>query len=131
MGGLSAFLYAGADGDRVWLLVGQAVRVGLAVFFLLLAWKNLSGDPQMAADFERWGYPAWFRQATALAQVAGALLLIPTATCFVGGVGLAMILLGALATHLMHDPWAASVSPAAFLVLVTLSSVWFRPPILQ
>jgi hypothetical protein len=131
MGGLNALLHTGAELPRAAVMAGLVVRIALAGFFLLLAWKNLSGDAQMVADWQRWGYPDAFRRATAIAQVVGALLLIPTATCFAGGVLLAGILLGALATHLWHDPLLASVSPLLFLVLVAGSTVWFRPDLLR
>jgi len=129
MGGLSGLLYDGGDYARGWVTFGLVLRALVALFFVYLAWKNLSGDPQMVADFDRWGYPDWFRRTTAVLQVVGALLLIPTATCFLGGVLLAGILAGAVLTHLLNDPLAASVSPLVFLVLVAATTAWFRPPI--
>ncbi len=128
MGGLSSWLGTAADLPRFWVWVGLGARSLIAAFFVFLAWKNLSGDPQMVADFSRWGYPDWFRKATAWMQIAGALLLIPTATCFYGGAWLAVILLGALVTHLLHDPLVASASPLVFLVLLVATTIWFRPP---
>lgn len=127
MGGLSSWLGSAADLPRLWVWAGLGLRTLIAAFFVFLAWKNLSGDPQMAADFGRWGYPDWFRKVTAWMQIAGALALIPTTTCFYGGAWLAIILLGALATHLLHDPLAASASPLVFLILLAATTVWFRP----
>ena len=131
MGSMNAFLHTGGDAPRVWLAVGLGLRLLVAVFFVLLAYKNLSDDPQMVADFQRWGYPVWFRRMTSVLQIVGAVLLVPTATCFLGGAILAGILVGALATHLMFDPLPASVSPAVFLVLVVATTAWFRPQLLQ
>ena len=108
-------------------LVGaNVVRFLLVAFFVMVAAKNLMGDTQMASDFTRWGYSAGFRQFTAMLQIVGALLLLFPGTAFFGAALLTGVLLGALGTHLLHDPPAALVSPAVFLVLVA-----HRPPMLR
>jgi hypothetical protein len=116
---------------RAFVVGGLVLRSALAAFFVFLAWKNLSGDAQMLADWQRWGYSDGFRRATAVAQLVGAVLLIPTPTCFFGGALLTGVLLGAIATHLLHDPLPASASPLVFLLLVVGSSAWFRPDLLR
>jgi len=131
MGGLNLVLYHGGGLPRALVVGGVVLRVALAGFLVLLAWKNLSGDPQMVADWQRWGYPDGFRRATAVAQLLGAALLVPTATCFLGGALLTGILLGAIATHLLHDPLPASLSPLVVLLLVAGASAWFRPDLLR
>lgn len=113
------------------LIGANAVRLLLVAFFLFMGTKNLLGDEQMARDFARWGYSDGFRQLTALLQIGGALLLVLPSTAFVGGVLLSGILLGALGTHMRHDPPAALVSPAVFLTLVAVVLVAHRPGILR
>jgi hypothetical protein len=75
------------------------LRVLVAAFFVFLAGRNLSGDAQMAADFQRWGYADWFRTATALVQMLGALALLVPATRPLGALLLLGVLFGAIATH--------------------------------
>ncbi len=108
-----------------------ALRIVVAAFFVVIALKNLAGDEQMAADFARWGYPDWFRRVTAVLQILGALALLVPATCFFGGLLLTGVLLGAVATHLRHDPLVASLSPTVVLVLVAISAWPMRPPLLR
>lgn len=129
---MTPFLYAPVEGTPRWMSVSlTGLRFLLAAFFLLVAAKNLAGDAAMAADFERWGYPGWFRTVTAAVQVAGALLLVDARVAFWGAGVLACVLVGAVATHLRHDPPATAASPAVFLGLVAALLGAYRPPMLR
>jgi len=108
-----------------------AVRILLAAFFVFVAVKNLAGDATMAADFERWGYPDGFRVFTACVQILGAAALLHPSTTFAGALVLAGVMVGAIATHWLHDPPATIVSPPVFLVLIALVSFVHRPPFLR
>ncbi len=114
---------------RALLHVLLGLRILLAAFFSFLAVRNLAGDETMARDFARWGYPDWFRVATAVIQLGGAALLLPTRGAFWGALVLAAVLLGAIATHLRHDPLATAVSPVVVLALVGAVAVLHRPPL--
>lgn len=94
------------------------VRWLLVVFFGFVAYRNLAGDQQMAADFARWGYPDWFRVLTALLQIVGALLLVSPRSTFAGAALISCILVGAAGTHALHDPPATVAVPTAFLLMV-------------
>jgi hypothetical protein len=107
------------------------LRVLVAAFFVFMAVKNLGGDATMAADFQRWGYAAWFRVLTATLQIVGAAALLWTRTSFLGAVLLACILTGAIITHVRHDPPQALVSPAVFLALVAVLLFAYRPALLR
>lgn len=103
--------------------VGIAVlvlRILLALFFVFIAAKNLSGDAQIANDFQRFGFPDWFRVAVAILQLAGAALLFVPGFTWVGCGVLAFVLLGAVVSHVRHDPIQTALSPVVFLALVGL-----------
>lgn len=85
----------------------------------------------MAADFARWGFPNWFRVTTAVLQIAGAVLLLDVRSAFWGAALLTGVLVGATATHLMHDPPAAAIPPVVVLVLTTVVGCALRPPFLR
>lgn len=122
---------ASPDLSRGLATTSLVLRALLALFFVFMAAKNLSGDAQMASDFARWGYPAWFRVATAVLQVAGAVLLFVPGTTILGALLLGGVLVGATVTHLLHDPPAAMASPLVFLALLT-AAVWpLRPALLR
>jgi hypothetical protein len=108
-------------GGRGLALACTLLRVLLAAFFAYLAARNLSGDQRMADDFRRWGYADWFRGVTAILQVAGAAALLVPATRMAGALLLTGVLVGALATHLRHDPPASAVPAAVVLVLLLVS----------
>ena len=103
------------------------LRVSLALFFLWLSYKNLSGDRQMAADFQRWEYSEGFRRAVGVAQALGGAALLLPQTCFAGALLLCGILAGAIYTHARFDPVFTALTPAAFLLPVAALAVLHRP----
>ena len=107
------------------------LRLLLALCYLMLAWKSLSGDAKMVADYARWGYPDWFRMAVAVAQIVGAGLLCWAPLSCYGAILLGGLMVGAIATHVRHDPPAAAISAVVILVLC-LSVAWLmRPPFIK
>ena len=112
-------------------LVLNGLRLALSGFFFAVAFRNLAGDPALAADFERWGYADWFRLLTAGMQLVGAGLLLFTPLCFWGGLVLACVLVGAVTTHLLHDPPETALAALVFLVPVVVVMVATRPPLLR
>jgi len=116
------------DGARGVVL---ALRVALAAFFLVMAARNLLGDARMAADFARWGYADGFRVLTAVLQATGALALLVPWTSFYGAALLCAVLVGAIATHLRHDPPASAVHPLAFLAATVVVAIATRPGALR
>ncbi len=125
-------LYApSVGGSRAATIALTSLRLLLAAFFVLVAIKNLAGDEAMASDFARWGYPDWFRVTTAVLQLAGAALLLSPSVSFHGAALLGCVLFGAVATHAIHDPPMALLSPVVFLGLVAPVLVAFRPALLR
>lgn len=113
------------------LVAVNIVRFLLVAFFAYMATTNLLGDEHMASDFARWGYSDGFRRLTAVLQGGAAVLLIFPGTAFGGSLLLTGILLGAVGTHLMHDPPAALISPAVFLLLTGVVLFSHRPEMLR
>ena len=120
---------AGLSRGGAWTLVG--LRLALACFFVFVAARNLAGDAQMAADFQRWGYPTWFRPVVALMQAAGALLLVWSGTAPYGAALLTVVMVGAVSTHLLHDPPVSALVPLVFLATVVVVVVMYRPAALR
>jgi hypothetical protein len=56
-----------------WQLVLSWV---LATFFLLGSVINIIAPGSTAADYQRWGYPAWFHFVTGAMELATCVLLI-------------------------------------------------------
>lgn len=112
-----------------WALIG--LRVALAAFFVFAATRNLSGNPRMVEDFQRWGYADWFRIVVAVLQVLGGVLLLNSGTAFYGAIVLGVVLVGAVGTHLLHDPPLSALAPVPFLAATLFVLVAFRPPFLR
>ena len=105
-----------AKGIVSWILV-----VLMAAGYLLAAAGKLTGVA--ASMFEGWGYAPWFMMLIGVLELAGAIgLLIPKLTRF-AILGLTVIMLGAMYTHLTNDQSAQVVRPMIFLAF--LWSIWF------
>lgn len=78
-------------------------------------------------DFQRWGYPGWFRFAVGVAElVSFALLLVPRLAGY-GASVFAVVMLGAILTHATHNE--SRRLPFNFLLLaLSLIIVFARQP---
>lgn len=91
------------------LLVPVFLVVGASKFVLPEAWED---------HFVRqWGLPADLVSWVGWLEVAGAILLLPRRTAVLGGTLLAVIMAGALGTHLMHGEWERAPVSLALMVL--------------
>lgn len=70
-------------------------------------YPKFSDSSGWAQAFAVWGYPSWFRILVGIVEVAGGLfLLIPGTGVYAAG-ALALIMIGAMGTHIVHgDPTA-------------------------
>lgn len=105
---------------NVAILGSQALLglVGLGV-----GGAKVTNQEDQVENFQRFGYPQWFRIVTGLVEIgAGAALIVgllwlPGLT-LAGGLLLSGVMLGAIATHIRTgDPHSKTVAPAVLLVL--------------
>ncbi|AKE53089.1 DoxX family protein [Kangiella geojedonensis] len=92
----------------------------LALIFLLSGSAKLLGLEFEVDAFERWGYPVWFMYFTGAVEVAGAVALLVPRLVSVAGLGLSGVMVGAVATHVMHSEWMMLVIASVIL----LTAVW-------
>jgi putative oxidoreductase len=99
------------------------IRALLALVFVSASWAKLMGTPEMVALFSAEGVGQWFRYATAILELTGAVLIVVPKTRSIGAALLATIMLGALTVHLfiLHVP------PTTPVVLFVMSSVVGSP----
>jgi uncharacterized membrane protein YphA (DoxX/SURF4 family) len=99
----------------LWILAGL-----LAVQFTISGVIKLVGVEMIAENFERWGYPSWFRLFVGAAELAGAVGLLLPRLRVLAASGLAVVMGGAVYTHIRAGEGPETVMPAVLLALLAL-----------
>ena len=89
----------------------------IAGMFLFAGAMKLSAQPMMVAMFGQIGLGQWFRVFTGTLEVVGALLVLVPATAAFGALLLAIVMIGAIVTHL----FIIGGSPLMPIVLLAIS----------
>lgn len=82
------------------ILIGLRVLLGVA--FLAAAAMKLTSQPQMVTEFDVVGLGQWFRYATGVIELGGALLLIREKTVTLGAGLLTCVSIGAFFAQLLR-----------------------------
>lgn len=105
----------------IWVLSGLA-----AFAFLGAGAGKLTGAEPMVATFEKIGVGQWFRYLTGLLEVGGAIGLFIPGLGFFAAALLAMVMAGAVVTHLAV--LGGSPAPALVLLVLTGTIAYLRKP---
>ncbi len=108
-------------------IVVMILSVLLALAFLSAGGMKLASGDEAGLDFEEWGYPAWFAYLTGILEVAGAVLVLIPATRFYGATLLAVVMVGAVFTHVRSAQFGM-VAPAVILLVLASIVAWARCP---
>ena len=103
-----------------WIL-----SVLLALFFTMMGVPKVLGQGGWATRFAAWGYPPWFVVVVGVAELGGALMLLVPQLATLGGCLLALVMLGAVATHLVHGETARVLVPLVVCAALT-AIAWAR-----
>ncbi len=95
-----------------------AVQIVVGAAFLLAGAFKLAGSPPMLSEFEAIGMGQWLRYLTGFLEVVGAGLLWTPRYSSMGGALLALVMVGAVLTHLFI--LGGSPVPAATLGIFSL-----------
>lgn len=96
------------------LLVGGAIA--LAVIFMMFGAGKFVDPVKWIDKFAAWGLPAWFVPVSGALELAGAVGLLIPAVRGVAGLGLALFMIGAVATHVIHAEIGMTFVAGAILV---------------
>ncbi|MBP2199000.1 DoxX family protein [Pantoea cypripedii] len=73
----------------------------LGLFFLTGAITNAVAPAKIRDDYQRWGYPSWFRYITAILELSAAILIV-TNEYKLHGLILALLVMGAAIATLFY-----------------------------
>jgi len=113
---------------RLGVLAGQTL-LGLAT--VVAGGAKVAGAESQVEDFERFGYPQWFRLATGGVEVVAGVALVASLAltpllAFVGSFLVAATMVGALLTHARVGDDVGEMLPAAVLLALALGVAWSR-----
>jgi putative oxidoreductase len=111
----------GARPSRALSVALLCVKLLLAAVFLLAGGLKIYGLPRLVAEFQQIGVGDWFRHATGLLEIIGAVALLVPGFAAAGAALLACIMIAASAVHL----FILGDSPLAAAILLGLSLLIF------
>ncbi|MDQ0873412.1 putative oxidoreductase [Paenibacillus sp. V4I3] len=105
------------------------IQIILALGFLMFGAMKF-GSKQMVDEFTRYGMPQWFRVITGLLEIAGAALLVAgiwnDSLIVIGGLLLAVIMAGAVITHLRIKDPVSKIGMPIILFILTLAVLFIK-----
>ncbi len=113
--------------DKTKNIIGWIAQVLMIAGFAFFALGKLTGNPEVVANFERWGYPDGFVYLIGVVEAIGALLLIVPRTAGYGALLLIGTMVGAVGTHLMNGEAAYIGMPLIFTLILAVV-FWIRKP---
>jgi putative oxidoreductase len=99
--------------------VTWTLTVLAALVYLAAGYAKVSGQEMMVQGFTSYGLPNWFRITIGSLEIIAAILLLIPAFTGMASFGLSLIMIGALACHVMFPPMAAGIGPLVLLVVLT------------
>lgn len=109
----------------------KMLSILLSLVFLASGGAKLAGLEFEIAAFERWGYPLWFMYIIGLVEVSGGIALLVGRLSALAGASLALMMIGAVATHVIHAEWGMLVAASVILMLSATRAWLGRDNILE
>jgi putative oxidoreductase len=99
-----------------------SLQVLLAALFVVIGIAKFA-DPSWARNFARWGYPSGFYMVIgAVEAIGGICLLVPRIATYAAAL-LGVIMIGASATHLLHNEMHRVAVPLVYLVVLAIIGI--------
>lgn len=89
-----------SEKNKALLLTGGAIA--LAAIFVMFGAGKFVDPVKWIGKFEAWGLPVWFVSVSGALELAGAVGLLIPVLRGPAGIALAMFMVGAVATHVVH-----------------------------
>lgn len=109
-------------------VIAVVIEILLGLAFLMSGLSKVTGSKMQVEGFVKYGYPQWFRIVTGLLQIIGAAgMIMGIWNEDIGawaGIGLGVIMLGAVLTHVrIKDPVGAMIAPLVLMLLAVAVTV--------
>lgn len=114
-----------SKGKNIVLWVIQIVLVAL---FLMMSSQKLLATQEVVDNFRRWGMPENMYYVIGFFELLGAIGLLIPRTAGMAAVGLILILIGAVFTHLTHSEYGMAFLPITTIALLAVVA-YFRKPL--
>ena len=98
----------------------------LALIFVPQGWSKFNDASGWAVAFRHWGYPDWFRMMIGVIELSAVALLLLGRTAAFGAILIIIVMLGAMATHVIFDGGRHLTSEVVPLVLSSIVLVLRR-----
>ncbi|MGL5430344.1 MAG: DoxX family protein [Vibrio sp.] len=95
----------------------------LSLIFLASGAAKLASLEFEIAAFARWGYAQWFMYVIGMLEVMGGIGMLLQRFAGLSSIGLALLMIGAITTHLQYAEWGMLVV-ASIILLLTLTRAW-------
>src|SRR5271155_1283462 len=114
-------------------LIGDALRVVLAVVFLWIGYFDVRPTAARREEFIRWGFPAWTQPMGGVLQLLSVVLLVLPGTVLYGAALLVALMVFSVYVHLAREyqprqvPWPAFLGVVAGVTGYLYGSVAWGP----
>jgi len=95
------------------------LKIVLTIAFALGGGAKVAGAKPLREQFEEFGLPRWSMTAVGLLEIAGAIGLWIPALSFLASLGLLLLMVGAVGSHLKVKHSVSKVAPALVLLILT------------
>ena len=113
-------------GVALWI-----IALFLALVCLRSGWLKETGNIFWARDFNRWGYPDWFRIVIGIAELTSTVFLLVPRFASYGASLFAAVVLGAIFTHYTHNETSRLPFNLFLLALSLIIASTRRPTFLK
>ena len=110
-------------------IIGWIITGLLVLAFLMAGGVKLSGQEEMVQNFDKWGYPIVFMYVIGLFEILGAIGLLVKNFRIFSAIGLILLMLGAIGTHLINGE--AFFAPLILLLLLVLLAAILKNTLYQ
>ena len=90
----------------------------VSILYIITGLRKLFSFGSVASDFESWGYHPAFMYILGLVEIAGAISLMIPKIRMVGIVGLGIVMLGAIGTHIYAGEYYQLLLPLVLLIVL-------------